>query len=125
MNPYSNVVHFQSYEFDCSCGECEVTGDRMKPDLLKRLDETRQIADVVFNINSGMRCVAHNKAEGGSTTSSHLTGWAADIACASSAYRHAIIEAAVQAGFNRIGVSKTFIHLDMDPSKPAGVMWLY
>jgi hypothetical protein len=31
----------------------------------------------------------------------------------------------MEAGFNRIGISSTFIHVDNDPSKPEDVIWLY
>jgi hypothetical protein len=31
----------------------------------------------------------------------------------------------MEAGFNRIGIAPTFIHVDNDPSKPEDVIWLY
>jgi hypothetical protein len=31
----------------------------------------------------------------------------------------------MEAGFNRLGIAKTFIHVDNDPGKPEDTVWLY
>lgn len=117
--------YFADHEFDCKCGKCGLGIDQMKPQLLLRLATAREIADCSFVLTSAMRCTAHNAAEGGRPTSSHLTGWAVDVRALSSRKRFKIIKALLQAGFERIGVAKTFIHADCDPRKPKGVTWLY
>lgn len=107
----------------CGCDRCELS-----PELLGMLDEAREAAGVPFQINSGFRCEAHNAEVGGKPTSSHLGGYAVDIAVPSSPDRFAIIYGLVIAGFKRIGIAKTFIHADIDPDKEqrmGPVVWLY
>jgi hypothetical protein len=36
-----------------------------------------------------------------------------------------IVGSLLEAGFNRIGIADTFIHVDNDPTKPEEVMWKY
>ena len=77
-------------------------------------------------LTSATRCRTYNDFRGYSKTSSHLNGTAADIACRSSANRFRMIVALMTAGFTRIGVASTFIHVDVDTTnKPKGVMWTY
>lgn len=115
-------------EFKCRCGNCSLGIGEMDADLLSRLDEAREIADIPFKLNRAISCVAHNAAIGGSNTSSHLKGYAVDIDCNDSVSRYRIVTALLAVGFKRIGVynSKekgTFIHADLDPTKPKGVIW--
>lgn len=103
--------------------ESEVIG--LKPELVSRLDRARDIAQIPFKITSGLRTVAENKKAGGVEDSSHLSGLACDIACVSSDARWKIINALLKAGFTRIGVGETFVHCDVDTSKPGNVIWHY
>ncbi len=119
------MKYFKYEEFDCSCGQCDAKGESMDVHLLNRLDAVRERMGRPMLVTSGMRCPAHNRAEGGSETSSHLTGLAADIAVPSSRYRYDLLMTAIGAGFTRIGIGKTFIHLDVDESKPEEVVWVY
>ena len=57
--------------------------------------------------------------------SSHLNGTAVDISCTTSRERWDIINGLVSAGFNRIGVAKTFIHADVDNTKVSNIIWMY
>ena len=111
------------YEFDSP--DEEGSGNKMKPSFIQKLKEARDLAAVPFIINSGYRSKAHNRKVGGVESSSHLEGWAADIACTNSRHRAKILNAAIQVGFNRIGIANSFIHLDIDPNKPREVFWLY
>lgn len=88
----------------------------------------RRIEDRVgqrLKVTSGYRCEAHNKAVGGSPTSSHLGGLAVDVACDNSRLRYQVINAAIHEEINRIGIGRDFIHLDIDRSKDPRVVWLY
>ena len=88
----------------------------------------REIEDDVgerLHVTSGYRCERHNKEVGGSTTSSHLKGLAADIRCEGSRSRYRITGAAIKAGITRIGIGNGFIHIDMDRAKSPRVIWLY
>ena len=77
-----------------------------------------------------MRCPEHNKAVGGVDSSSHVAtvyvkGKAADIEAEDSRSRFIILAALMRAGFTRIGVADSFIHVDLDEDKKPGVMWDY
>jgi uncharacterized protein YcbK (DUF882 family) len=78
-----------------------------------------------MRITSGFRTESHNKKVGGVKSSSHLKGLAADIACLESRYRFEMIKALLEVGFKRIGVSGTFIHVDIDKNKSQNVIWTY
>ena len=101
------------------------SGELMEPQVLEALDIARDIAGFPFIITSGVRTVAHNKAVNGSPKSSHLLGWAVDLAVPSSRKRFLMIEALLDADFNRIGIGQDFIHVDMDPNKESNVTWVY
>ena len=113
--------NFKPSEFDCpDCGS-----NLMDTVFLDKIDFAREVAGVPFNINSGFRCEAHNRAVGGSSTSSHPLGLACDIAARDSRSRFKIIDGLIRAGIKRIGIAKTFIHADDDPDKGPEVAWLY
>lgn len=117
-------VYFKPKEFECKCG-CGVGFEEMDKDILDKLDTARAIAGIPFKLNSAMRCSTHNKKIGGSITSSHLKGFAVDIAANTSTERYKILGALFEVGFNRIGIAKNFIHVDIDPSKDSELIWLY
>lgn len=114
--------YFTKSEFECKCG-CGLYN--IKDELLLRLSAAREEAGVSFIISSGVRCIEHNKAVKGSPRSSHVNGWAVDIKCDNSNNRHKMMKALMNHGFNRIGIAKTFIHVDCDPHKVKNVIWTY
>lgn len=67
---------FRKEEFTCKCG-CGF--DTVDNELLDVLNDIREHYQTPVKINSGCRCPTHNKKEGGSDTSYHLKGKAADI----------------------------------------------
>lgn len=113
--------YFIEKEFVCPCcGESD-----MRVGVMYALDLARGYAGVPFQITSGYRCEKHNKAIGGSPTSSHLNGTAVDVACTDSHRRWCIVDGLIGAGFNRIGIADTFVHADMDRHKTSNVIWTY
>ena len=122
------MLHFELSEFD-SPDEIG-SGKLMDAAFLQMLDDARGIAGIPFRITSGFRTPSHNAYVGGvqpslkSKGSSHLFGYAADIACNNSADREIILNSLIRAGFRRIGIANGFIHVDNDPDKNAAV-WLY
>jgi|TARA_R110000744_G_scaffold5556_1_gene19755 uncharacterized protein YcbK (DUF882 family) len=122
------LKHFNFDEFDCptldGSGLPTTDGGKMCIDFLHKLDEARAIAGVPFKITSGYRTPQHNLDVGGRIGSSHLKGVAADISCNNSADRQKIINALISVGFTRLGIGKTFIHVDNDKDKPSAI-WLY
>lgn len=108
-------------DFKCPC--CNVAC--MDPNFQTQLYQAEKHSGIPFTINSGFRCPAHNKEIGGSPTSSHLKGLAADISATNSWERYYVLSALISAGFTRIGIAKTYIHVDADAAKPGPVVWLY
>lgn len=121
-------ANFWHSERKCKCG-CGYEVDR--PELVARLESVRkyfsgfQGHEAPLVINSWCRCKKHNEREGGVDSSSHTNGWAVDIRCGASRTRFNLRKALVLAGFTRIGTGKTFLHADMDPTKPEEVEWVY
>jgi uncharacterized protein YcbK (DUF882 family) len=97
----------------------------MDSGFLQKLDNARQIAGIPFKINSGYRTKERNELAKGKKDSSHLVGKAADISVNGSRDRWIIIDALIKAGFNRIGIANTFIHVDSDENKSSNVIWTY
>ncbi len=121
--------NFHASEFDCKCnrGQCEADGMDMWGRFIMELQIVRDEYTKPMQITSGMRCIEHNKDEGGSKTSSHLTGTAADIYCEDLMDRFLLL-GAIMSGASaivRVGIGKDFIHVDMDPNKVPYVVWVY
>lgn len=114
--------YFSLSEFDSP--DLPNSGVNMDSDFLQMLDSARDISGIPFKITSGYRTEVHNAKVGGVANSSHLRGYAADIACGSGSDRWKIIDSLIKAGFNRIGVAKTFVHVDNDPDKSSAI-WTY
>ncbi len=100
--------------------------DRRLIFMLQQL-EARTGYPIFSWINSGARSPSHNRKVGGVKSSSHLipTCKAVDIKAYSKAIRHSLVYAARDIGFTRIGVGKTFVHLDVDERKSQYVAWGY
>ena len=120
--------YFKYHEFDSPLQEG--SGQLMDKGFLYMLNNARHIANIPFEITSGYRIEAdieRLEKEGYkvSRNSSHLKGYAVDIATPSSQHRFKILSALIEAGFNRIGIANSFIHVDNDPDKPENVIWTY
>lgn len=68
--------HFSRSEFACKCG-CGF--DTVDTETIDVLDDLREAFEQPAHINSGCRCPAHNKSEGGTDKSQHVLGRAADV----------------------------------------------
>lgn len=116
--------HFSDKELSCQCG-CgfKITDNS----FLDKLELAREIAGIPFTITSGARCKNHNKAVGGVDSSAHTKGLAVDIAFKDSHACFIILSSLYKAGFKRIGINfaKSFIHCDIDDSKPQYVLFKY
>lgn len=123
--PYSNriykVEYFNLSDFECRCG-CGL--NNISNTLLFMLDSARKLSGVPFVVNRGCSCVSHNQSiKNFSSTSSHLLGLACDIAVKNDSQRFLILRALLAVGFNRIGIYKNHIHVDIDFSKTSNVSW--
>ena len=115
--------NFNTNEFDSP--DVKGSGAKMDKCFLEMLDKARDIAGIPFKINSGYRTLEHNAKVGGVNSSSHTRGLAVDIACNESRARFIMVSALKDAGFTRIGISNSFIHVDNDSDKAQDVIWTY
>jgi len=123
---WKKIKYFKKEEFECShCGKCE-----MDEEFMLMLDAARDDAGIPFIINSGYRCQEHENIVAGEDpeVDNHVVGKAADIHAPSSRAKFKIISALIEVGFTRIGIGKTFIHVDscgVAEEKTTEVMWIY
>ena len=122
--------NFNLKEFDCkgNCKDCK-DGCDMPSDvymniikLVKQLQFLRDYTGRAITINSGYRSPEHNAKVGGSQTSQHLLGKAADITIEglkpAEVYR--IIEDLIEMGEmlqGGLGLYDTFVHYDIRKTK--------
>ncbi len=121
------MQYFTYQEFDSP--DEPGSGKNMRADFLDLLDHAREEAGIPFKVSSGYRTQKHNqdlrdRGYKASMNSSHMKGCAADIVCVNSAHRSIIVRALVNVGFTRLGIAKSFIHVDNDSSK-SDAIWLY
>jgi hypothetical protein len=117
-----SLKYFTLEEFDSP--DSPGSGKHMKKEFLEMIDLARGLAGIPFKINSGFRTREHNSIVGGRIGSSHLAGCAADISCTNSGNRALIIKSLIDAGFTRLGIASSFIHVDNDITKEDAI-WLY
>ena len=117
------MKYFELWEFDSP--DKLGSGENMDKTFLKMLDKARGIANIPFRINSGYRTLIHNMEIHGKIDSAHLKGLAADISCVSDKDRPIMLKALRAVGFTRIGIAKTFIHVDIDKTKNQNRTWVY
>ena len=109
--------HFSKKEFDCQCG-CG-TGE-ISMELVQKLEQARLDYGRGMRINSGIRCLEHNRKIGSKDTSSHIKCVAADVSCTTMSERLKLVTILLKY-FTRLGINKKFIHVDVDSDKPNGV----
>lgn len=117
------IQHFKPSEF--SDPSVPNSGLAMQWAIVSKLDAIREKIGSPLIVTSGFRTEEHNAEVGGVDGSAHEGGWATDISARTSRLRYLLIKEGLAAGINRIGIAKTFVHYDCDPSKPIQVVWLY
>lgn len=102
----------------------EIVG--LKPELVLKLDQARELAGTPFNITSGFRTPEHNASIGGASKSAHILGLGVDIACTDNIKRFKILSALLQVGFKRIGIYTSHIHADCANTVdyPQNIVWI-
>jgi len=126
---------------DFSRNEFEYPGSpHMQARFMGKLQAARSISrtmcrdlgysEIKFVINSGARNEERNRRVGGRLDSTHLYACACDIKYNTSRELWLIVKSLILAGFTRIGLGETFIHVDDGEhetkiDKDPYVMWLY
>lgn len=100
------------------------SGVKMDSLFLDRLMVFTYLYGAPVDINSAYRTPRHNHRVGGAKHSAHKLGRAIDIPCKSQEDRYKMVYAAMAAGFPRVGIGSTFIHLD-DKDLEDHRIWLY
>lgn len=109
--------YFQPSEFEKASPSCSIA--QMDDEFLLKLDDARSICSVPFIINSAYRSPEYEREKFRSGSSSHCKGVAVDLRCVTPRERLKMVMALLAVGFRRIGIYKTFIHVDSDISKPS------
>ncbi len=114
--------NFLRAEFDCKCG---CGKNNISTRLVNQLQRSRDILGESIIITSGCRCEKWNVKAGGSPTSAHLSGLASDVNVVNSQGRYLLVCSLLNAGFQRIGAGESFLHVDIDYSRPTPSLFLY
>lgn len=109
---------FSTDELECPC--CKVCN--MNPGFMAALQTLRDKWGKPLLINSGFRCVEHNKAVQGVPSSQHLTGRAADVRV-SADDRYSFVKLVQSIGFKGVGIAINFVHIDTREGPEA--LWKY
>lgn len=115
--------YFKPSEFTACVPSCSI--DNMNAGFLAQLDKVRELSGIPLVLNSAFRSLDWERKQGRTGSSSHCKGLAVDIRCNTSANRYKIVKAALAVGISRIGIGKTFVHLDADRDKVQGVIFDY
>lgn len=106
--------NFNRAEFACKGKNCCGGSAPINPELVECLQFLRDMAKVPLTINSGFRCVKHNKVVGGAPHSQHLYGMAADIATPKGWKAEELYKLAESLGpFDGIGLYDWGVHVDL------------
>ncbi len=103
--------YFKDEEFRKCTPPCSI--EDMDEDFLFVLDNVRKEAGIPLVLNSAYRTPEWDRSKGRSGNGAHTKGLAVDIRCNSDSNRYKILAAAYKCKINRIGVYKSWIHLDM------------
>jgi hypothetical protein len=129
MIDWSKIKYFKPWEFESP--DLPGSGERVSPALIAKLEGIRTEVGFPLMINSGCRTYHHNKEVGGAENSAHLIRGndelceAVDIKALSGRQRYRIVQVALKYGITRIGIGKSFVHLDVDEDLPQHVIWRY
>jgi len=115
--------YFSKKEFDCQ----ETGENAMRQEFMDKLCALRKAYGKSMVITSGYRSTKHSIESKKSEPGSHSSGLACDVkVVGADAYN--LMKCAIDIGFTGIGVHRSFIHLDIMPSRsiaPRPSVWPY
>lgn len=111
--------NFKLSDFDCKCKRCNKV--LLDTKLVEYLQKIHDHFGKNVKVNSGYRCAAHNKEVGGSSSSHHMRGLAADIRVEGIEPRE-VAKYAESIGIKRIGLYEgakegNFVHIGSNTTK--------
>lgn len=113
--------YFTNTDFKNASPPCNIND--VDSHFLSRLDTAREIANIPFKITSAYRTTAHELKQGRDGTSSHTKGLAVDIKVETPLDRLIVIESLLRVNIKRIIIYPTWIHCDIDPTKPKLILY--
>jgi len=123
------LQYFRLSEFD-SPDDPGSGAREMDEEFVYLLDRARHASGVPYRITSGFRTQEYHddltkRGYPTAKNSSHLRGLAADIQTNNSRERYLILRGLFSVGLNRVGIGRTFIHVDNDTEKTEDLTWVY
>lgn len=106
--------------------DTEIDFDKVDQTTLTMLNKAREEAGIPFNITSHYRTPGHSLDVGGLINDAHteIPCTAFDISCNSGRELITIIKSVLNAGFDRIGLNHSHVHVDNSTKLPRNVMWI-
>lgn len=122
--------HFNTFtdtKLLCTCGHAECDHRSVNQETLNRAERVRVTVDRPILVTSGGRCPYHPDEVHRTTPADHQKCAAMDVKVTGGLERGEIVAAGLMAGFNAIGVAKTFVHLGYreELKHSEVVMWTY
>jgi peptidoglycan hydrolase-like protein with peptidoglycan-binding domain len=116
------TANFTRSEFQCKCG---CNAQMIDAELVAKLQQLRDKLGVPLTITSGYRCLVHNNKIGGSKSSKHLYGLAADWRTKDKSINPVALGILAAEYFDTVGIywygTSAFVHTDTRSGK---VTWL-
>lgn len=114
-------------KISCTCGHPDCDERSVDQDTLNKAQVMRDKANRGLIVTSGGRCPNHPNEIHREKPADHQKCKALDIAISGGLQRGELVKLAIDAGFNAIGVAKTFIHCGYREELEAGdiMMWTY
>ena len=116
------TTNFTRKEFRCHGNDCCMNSAPINMDLVRALQELRDLLGLPLKVRSGFRCRKYNKSIGSEDTSQHICGNAADIEIPRGytidEFFMAVemIPAFLNGGIGKYP-TKGFLHLDVGPQR--------
>ena len=110
----------------CTCDHDDCDQRTVNQATLVRLQVVRDIVEHGLSVTSGGRCPNHPNEVHRTQPADHQKRQGVDVAV-NGGTRGNVVQAGIAAGFNAIGVAKTFVHLGYRGDSPGGhlTMWVY
>ena len=98
----------------------------LAPEMVEFMNLLEGVLDRELTVTSGYRSINHPVERGKSSPGEHTEGLAVDVAAIGGNAVFEIVEAAIELGCKRIGISRksNFIHLGLSPHRVTSI-WTY